>query len=166
MWISGKSRGTFSNRLQRLLPKVSNGRLLHPRIAVERRQFVHPLHPPDPLRRLHLDLRRKRVGIIEGRGLHIHFPRQPDIVRVEQAGPTFWAELPPPILRRGIFLGLALDLQLVLFHQRPGDHRRSRLLAAIAAVADRAPHRLLGHFVADRATMAATLRHPMSSFCS
>ncbi len=71
------------------------------------------------------------------------------LVRVEQRRPALRAEVPPPMLRRGIFLGLALDLQIVLLHQPPGDHRRARVPPAVAAMAQRLVHRVRRHFVAS-----------------
>src|SRR5687768_8295521 len=72
----------------------------------------------------------------------------------------------PAMLGRSIDLGLTLDLELVLRHQPPGDHRRARMAAAGAAVAERLVNGLGRHFVAHGAAMAATLRHLPISLCS
>ena len=77
------------------------------------------LHPADSLRHLDLSVGPDRIGIVESRDLHVDLAGEDDVVGIEERGSALGAEVAPPILRRGIFPGLAFDLELVLARPAP-----------------------------------------------
>ena len=60
--------------------------------------------------------RDDRVGIVKRGDLDVDLVGENRLAGVEQRRSAPWAEVPPSVLGLGIFLGLALDLQIVLLH--------------------------------------------------
>ena len=126
------------------------------RIALERRQFMGPLHPTNAIGDLDVRPRRNSVGIVIGRTLNIDNPRQHLRVGEEKAGATVRAEMPATMLRGGVHFGSACGhLDQVERIHGPGNHRRTSMTPAIRAMTEGVGKCITPHLIADRTTVTA-----------
>ncbi len=106
--------------------------LIRRAVTLEGRKAVQLCHPADPFGGLDLRLRRDQVGIVERRDLHVDLAREDGVVGIEKPGPAIAAEMAAAMFRRGVDFGGAVDVDRILPDERPADHRRARMAAAIS----------------------------------